>query len=25
VDDHMRTAAIRDPAGSVIGLYEHNH
>src|SRR5437763_436038 len=25
VDDHMRTAAIRDPAGNVVGLYEHNH
>jgi predicted enzyme related to lactoylglutathione lyase len=25
VDDHMRTAAIRDPAGNVFGVYEHSH
>jgi uncharacterized protein len=23
VDDHMRTGAIRDPAGNVVGIYEH--
>ena len=25
VDDHMRTAAFRDPAGNVFGVYEHHH
>jgi len=25
VDDHMRTGALRDPAGNVIGIYEHQH
>jgi uncharacterized protein len=25
VDDHMRTAAIRDPAGNVFGVYHHRH
>jgi uncharacterized protein len=25
VDDHMRTGALRDPAGNVFGVYEHRH
>jgi len=25
VDDHMGTAAILDPAGNVVGIYEHKH
>jgi predicted enzyme related to lactoylglutathione lyase len=25
VDDHMRTGALRDPAGNVFGVYEHAH
>jgi uncharacterized protein len=25
VDDHMRTGALRDPAGNVFGVYEHHH
>jgi predicted enzyme related to lactoylglutathione lyase len=25
VDDHMRTGAIRDPAGNIFGVYEHSH
>jgi predicted enzyme related to lactoylglutathione lyase len=25
VDDHMRTGALRDPAGNVFGVYEHKH
>jgi predicted enzyme related to lactoylglutathione lyase len=25
VDDHTRTAAIRDPAGNVFGVYQHRH
>jgi predicted enzyme related to lactoylglutathione lyase len=25
VDDHMRTGAFRDPAGNVVGVYEHKH
>jgi predicted enzyme related to lactoylglutathione lyase len=25
IDDHMRTGAIRDPAGNVVGIYEHKH
>jgi predicted enzyme related to lactoylglutathione lyase len=25
VGDHMKTGALRDPAGSVIGVYEHEH
>ena len=25
VDDHMRTAAIRDPAGNAFGVYHHRH
>jgi len=25
VDDHMKTGAVRDPAGSVVGIYEHRH
>ena len=23
IDDHMRTAAIREPAGNIVGIYEH--
>jgi predicted enzyme related to lactoylglutathione lyase len=25
IDDHMKTGALRDPAGNVFGVYEHNH
>jgi len=25
VDDHMKTGALRDPAGNVFGVYEHHH
>jgi predicted enzyme related to lactoylglutathione lyase len=25
VDDHMKTGALRDPAGNVFGVYEHRH
>lgn len=25
VGDHMKTGALRDPAGSVVGVYEHEH
>jgi uncharacterized protein len=25
VDDHMRSGAIRDPAGNIVGVYEHKH
>ena len=25
VDEHMRTGALRDPAGNVFGVYEHHH